>query len=164
MTNQTPAPSTDIIDRTNTRTGDRLADGSLVVNATGERSMTNTGWAATTSAPGSALTLDTFKVLDGWVLFEREDAIARVGMIHLVGRSDKERRYRPTPARVVQIGEPDQNKRGTFIKPQLKVGDRVALGRFAGHDIEIGGRLYVVATEDDVACVIGEDTKVSEVA
>lgn len=153
-----------IINRTNTRTGDRLSDGSLVVNAQGERSMTNTGWAATTSGPGSSLSMDTFKVLDGWVLFEREEAIAKVGMIHLVGRSDKERRYRPTPARVVQVGDPDQNLKGAFVKPQLKVGDRVALGRFAGHDIEIGGRLYVVATEDDVACVIGEDTTVSEVA
>lgn len=164
MISQAPAPSTDIINRTNTRTGDRLADGSLVVNATGERSMTHTGWAATTSAPNSKLSLNTFKVLDGWVLFEREDAIARVGMIHLVGKSDKDRRYRPTPARVVQVGAPDQNAKGTFIQPQLKVGDRVVLSRFSGHDIEIGGRLYVVATEDDVTVVIGDETTVSEVA
>lgn len=154
----------DIINRTNTRTGDRLSDGSLVVNAKGERSMTNTGWAATTSSPDSRLSLDTFKVLDGWALFEREDAISQVGLIHLVGRSDKERRYRPTPARVVQVGAPDQNARGVFVQPQLKVGDRVVLSRFSGHDIEIGGRLYVVATEDDVTVVIADDTTVSEVA
>jgi len=154
----------DIINRTNTRTGDRLSDGSLVVNARGERNNTHTGWAATTSNANSKLTLDTFKVLDGWVLFEREDPPDRFGDIHLVGKSDKDRRYRPTPARVVRVGESDQNKKGVFVDPQLKVGDRVALGRFAGHDIEIDGKLYVIATEDDVACVIGEGTTVSEIA
>lgn len=141
----------------NTRTGDRLSDGSLVVNASRSKSVSGE-WVAPTGAA-----LDNFRVLDGWILFEREDQITKVGKIELVGKSDKDRRYRPTPARVIQVGPADQTSKGGFVKPTLKVGDRVVLNRFAGHDIELGGRLYVVAVEDDVTCVIGEDTRVSEV-
>lgn len=143
---------------TQTRTGDRLADNSLVVNASGEK-RGGTDWLASTGIPS----IEAFRPGPGWVLFRREDRQEKVGKIVLAGKSEKDRRYRPTPARVVKVGPPHQIDSGAKVRPCLSAGDRVVLNRFCGHDIEIGGELLVIATEDDVVLIVGEDDKVSEV-
>ena len=144
---------------TKTRTGDRLSDNSLVVNAAGA-SRKDASWLASAGLPS----VDAFRPGPGWVLFEREKRAEAVGKVLLSSKSDKDRRYKPTAARVIKVGPPCQDQRsGVFIKPELSVGDRVVLNRFCGHDIEIGGKLYVVAAEADVALVIGEGDVLTEV-
>jgi len=143
----------------NNRTGDRLADNSLVVNAAGQR-RGSSDWLAGTGLDS----VDSFRPGPGWVLFEREGQAESVGKIVLVKKNDKDRRYRPTPARVIKVGPPHQIDSGAKVLPELRPGDRVVLNRFCGHDIEIGGKTYVVASEEDVALVINEGDTVAEVA
>lgn len=144
----------------NTRTGDRLEDNSLVVNAAGESSKPS-DWIASAGIES----VEKFTPGPGWVLFEREAQDRTVGKIHLVAKSDKDRRYRPTVARVVKVGPPmTHQKSGVRIDSQLIGGERVIINRFCGHDLEIGGKLYVVATEDEIVLVIGEADRLSEVA
>lgn len=144
---------------TKSRTGDRLSDNSLVVNAAGEKRAPS-GWLAGTGLDS----VDQFRPGPGWVLFEREEQVGSIGKIVLVKKNDKDRRYRPTPARVIKVGPPCQIDSGAKVCPELSAGDRVILNRFCGHDIEIGGKTYVVAAEDDVALIINEGDVVSEVA
>ena len=144
---------------TKTRTGDRLSDNSLVVNAAGA-SRKDASWLASSGLPS----VEAFRPGPGWVLFEREERPEAHGKVHLPSKSDKDRRYKPTTARVIKVGPPCQDQRsGAFVKPELSAGERVVLSRFCGHDIEIGGKLYVVASENDVALVIGEGDVLSEV-
>lgn len=141
------------------RTGDRLSDNSLVVNATNETNKDG-DWLADPGVDDVA----KFRPGPGWVLLEREERVDRVGRIHLAGKTEKERRYRPTPARVVKVGAPWQHERtGAKVQMELRAGDRVALRRFSGHDVLLGGREYVVAAEADVDLVLGESDVLQEV-
>lgn len=143
------------------RTGDRLSDNSLVVNPDGDGTKPTSGWLAS----AGVRSLDLFTPLRGWVVFEREERTDREGVVLLAPRSEKDRRYRPTTAIVRKIGAPAQHgKNGVRPAPQLSVGDRVILNRFSGHDVEIGGVMYVIATEDEVVLVIGPNDRLSEVA
>lgn len=141
------------------KTGDRLADNSLVVNATNDTNKDG-DWLADPGVDDVA----KFRPGPGWVLLEREERVGRVGRIHLAGKTEKERRYRPTPARVVKVGAPWQHeKKGAKVAMELRPGDRVAMKRFSGHDVLLGGREYVVASEEDVLLVIGESDVMQEV-
>lgn len=143
------------------KTGDRLTDNSLVVNPDGDGTKPTSDWSASTGVRS----LDSFTPGPGWIVFEREERSDREGTILLAPRSEKDRRYRPTTAIVRKVGAPAQHgKNGVRPAPQLSVGDRVILNRFSGHDVEIGGVMYVIGTEDEVVLVIGPDDRLSEVA
>lgn len=58
-------------------------------------------------------------------------------------------REKPTRARVVAVGDGGYIN-GHFRPTQLKVGDTVLMGKFAGSQIKIDGRDYVIVLEDDV--------------
>jgi chaperonin GroES len=61
---------------------------------------------------------------------------------------------KPQRGKVVAAGPGkllDNGKRGSL---SLKVGDEVFYGKYAGSDVEVGGKEYVVLRESDVLAVI----------
>ena len=62
---------------------------------------------------------------------------------------------KPKQGKVLAVGEGkalDDGKRAPF---QVKVGDRVLFTSYAGSEVTVEGKDYLVMTEDDVLAVVG---------
>jgi chaperonin GroES len=62
---------------------------------------------------------------------------------------------KPKQGKVLAIGEGkplDSGKRAAF---QVKVGDKVLFTSYAGNEVNVDGKEYLVMTEDDVLAVVG---------
>jgi chaperonin GroES len=62
---------------------------------------------------------------------------------------------KPKQGKVLSLGEGkvlDSGKRADF---QVKVGDRVLFTSYAGNEVNVDGKEYLVMTEDDVLAVVG---------
>lgn len=60
---------------------------------------------------------------------------------------------KPTRGEVVAVGK-GKLKDGQFQPLDVKVGDKVLFGKYAGTDIKIDGEDYVVAKEEDIIGII----------
>jgi chaperonin GroES len=61
---------------------------------------------------------------------------------------------KPKQGKVLSVGEGkvlDNGKRSAF---QVKVGDRVLFTSYAGNEVNLDGKDYLVMTEDDVLAVV----------
>jgi chaperonin GroES len=61
---------------------------------------------------------------------------------------------KPKQGKVVSVGEGkllDDGKRAAF---QVKVGDRVLFTSYAGNEVTLDGKEYLIMTEDDVLAVV----------
>jgi len=63
----------------------------------------------------------------------------------------------PMRGRVEFVGEGGYLESGQFRKTQLKVGDEVLYGRYAGSEISIGGKGYLILVESDIFGIVTED-------
>ena len=57
-------------------------------------------------------------------------------------------------ARVVAAGPGSKQDDGTVIPLDVKAGDTVLIGKYAGNEITVDGSDYVILTEDDILGVI----------
>ena len=57
-------------------------------------------------------------------------------------------------ARVVATGPGSKKDDGTVIPLDVKAGDTVLIGKYAGNEITVDGSDYVILTEDDILGVI----------
>lgn len=55
---------------------------------------------------------------------------------------------------VVAVGPGRINDQGQRNAPEVKVGDRVLFGKYAGEDVEVDGIEYKVLKEEDVLAVV----------
>ncbi len=55
---------------------------------------------------------------------------------------------------VVSVGPGRLNDKGVRNAPEVKVGDRVLFGKYAGEDVEVDDIEYKVLKEEDVLAVI----------
>ena len=61
---------------------------------------------------------------------------------------------KPKQGKVLEVGEGkalDNGKRGQF---QVKTGDRVLFTSYAGSEVTVGGKEYLIMTEDDILAVV----------
>lgn len=61
---------------------------------------------------------------------------------------------KPKQGKVISLGDGkllDDGKRATF---QVKAGDRVLFSSYAGNEVTVDGKEYLVMTEDDVLAVV----------
>src|SRR4051812_47967193 len=85
------------------------------------------------------------------ILVERiEEAEQRVGGI-IIPDSAKEK---PQSGRVVAVGKGRINDDGKVFPLDVKEGDTVLFGKYAGSDIKIDGREYLILREDDVLGIL----------
>ncbi|GAB3195503.1 chaperonin GroES [Pontibacter aydingkolensis] len=61
---------------------------------------------------------------------------------------------KPQRGEVVAVGEGKVSEQGSLMKPQVKVGDQVLYGKYAGTDISVDGNDYLIMRESDILAVL----------
>jgi chaperonin GroES len=61
---------------------------------------------------------------------------------------------KPAEGKVVAVGTGKITEDGKKVAIELKVGDRILFGKYAGNEIKIDGQEYLIMREDDVLGVI----------
>lgn len=61
---------------------------------------------------------------------------------------------KPIEGRVKAVGEGKISESGKRTKPELKVGDKVLYGKYAGTEIKVDGEDFLLMREDDVLGII----------
>ena len=61
---------------------------------------------------------------------------------------------KPIEGKVIATGEGRRTDSGQLIPMQVKVGETVLFGKYAGTEIKLNGQEYVVLREDDVIGVV----------
>jgi chaperonin GroES len=79
-----------------------------------------------------------------------EKEMARGGII--IPDTAKEK---PMEGEVLAVGNGRVLENGTKLALDVKVGDRVLFGKYAGNEIEIDGEEVVVVREDEVLAIMG---------
>jgi len=61
---------------------------------------------------------------------------------------------KPTQGKVVAVGPGKVNDDGERTKPEVKKGDKVIYGKFAGNEIEVDGDTHVLLRENELLAVV----------
>ncbi|WP_439882990.1 co-chaperone GroES [Pontibacter sp. MBLB2868] len=61
---------------------------------------------------------------------------------------------KPQRGEVVAVGEGKVSEQGSLMKPQVKVGDQVLYGKYAGTEISVEGNDYLIMRESDILAVL----------
>ncbi len=61
---------------------------------------------------------------------------------------------KPMEGKVVAVGAGRLNKDGSRAKMEVKAGDRVLFGKYAGQEIKINDKEHVIIKEDEVLGII----------
>jgi chaperonin GroES len=61
---------------------------------------------------------------------------------------------KPQQGRVIAVGKGKVTEDGKVLGMDVKVGDRVLFGKYAGNEIKIDGKEYLMMREDDILGVI----------
>ena len=62
---------------------------------------------------------------------------------------------KPKQGKVLAMGEGKPLENGTRAKFQVKVSDRVLFTSYAGSEVTVDGKEYLILTEDDILAVVG---------
>ena len=63
---------------------------------------------------------------------------------------------KPSEGKIVAVG-PGKFENGEIRPLSVKVGDRILFGKYAGTEVKISGKEYVVMREDDIMGVVIEE-------
>ncbi len=63
---------------------------------------------------------------------------------------------KPIEGKVVAVGNGKLLRNGEVKPLDVKVGDRVLFGKYAGTEVKIGGEEYLIMREDDILGIIEE--------
>ena len=88
--------------------------------------------------------------LDDRVLVEPIEEEEKVGSL-VIPDTAKEK---PMMGFVKAIGHDFDLKEGKPLKDLLKVGDKVLFGKYAGQEVKIGGKKYLVISRSDLLAVV----------
>jgi chaperonin GroES len=61
---------------------------------------------------------------------------------------------KPMEGEIVSVGPGARNEKSELIAPEVKAGDRVLFGKYAGTDVTINGEDLVIIKESDVMGII----------
>ncbi|RLA86235.1 MAG: co-chaperone GroES [Deltaproteobacteria bacterium] len=64
---------------------------------------------------------------------------------------------KPMEGKVIAVGKGRIKEDGTVIPLDVKVGDRVIFSKYAGTEIKIDGKEYLIMREDDILGIIVEE-------
>jgi len=62
---------------------------------------------------------------------------------------------KPMEGKVVAVGSGRMDKTGKAIPMQVKVGDKVLIGKYAGTEVKIDDVEHVIVKEDEVLGIVG---------
>jgi chaperonin GroES len=66
---------------------------------------------------------------------------------------------KPQQGTVIAAGNGKANDDGKRVPLDVKAGDRILFGKYAGQEIKLGGEVYLIMKEDDVLAIIEGQTK-----
>lgn len=61
---------------------------------------------------------------------------------------------KPQEAEVVAVGPGKRNDKGEVSAPDVKAGDKVLIGKYAGNEVKIDDQELVIIREDEILAVI----------
>jgi chaperonin GroES len=61
---------------------------------------------------------------------------------------------KPQEAEVLAVGSGKVLDNGTHVAPEVKVGDRILIGKYSGTDIKIDGQEMLILREDEVLAIL----------
>ena len=61
---------------------------------------------------------------------------------------------KPQQGTIIAAGNGKANRNGKRVRLDVKAGDRILFGKYAGQEIKIDGQEYIIMKEDDVLAVI----------
>ncbi|MFH1841872.1 MAG: co-chaperone GroES [bacterium] len=61
---------------------------------------------------------------------------------------------KPQQGKIVAVGPGQTNDAGERIKPEVKKGDVVLYGKYAGTEVTVGGKDYLILRESDVLAIL----------
>ena len=61
---------------------------------------------------------------------------------------------KPVEGKVMSVGPGKVNDQGNRVPLNLKEGDKILFGRYAGSEIKIEGEEYLMMREDDILAII----------
>ncbi|RJP22471.1 MAG: co-chaperone GroES [Candidatus Abyssobacteria bacterium SURF_5] len=62
---------------------------------------------------------------------------------------------KPQEGEVVAVGPGATGEDGKRIPMEVKKGDRILIGKYAGTEVKIDGKEYIIMREDEVLAIIG---------
>ncbi len=91
------------------------------------------------------------KPLGDRILAKREEAKdeARAGVV--IPDSAKEK---PQEAKVISVGDGRRDDKGKRIPMDVKKGDRILLGKYAGTEVTLNDEEHVILREEDVLAIV----------
>jgi len=89
------------------------------------------------------------------ILVERIEEKEQIKGGIIIPDSAKEK---PQEGKVVAVGNGKRLENGTTVPLDVKAGDRILFGKYAGSEIKVEDSEYLILREDEVLAVI-EDTK-----
>src|SRR5712691_9149436 len=69
---------------------------------------------------------------------------------------------KPQEAEVMAVGKGKRQDDGTLVALDVKVGDRVLLGKYSGNEIKVDGQELLIIREDEVLGVLEGKTKLAK--
>ena len=88
------------------------------------------------------------RVLSNRVLIEADPLVNKRGIIMPETTDEKS-----TTGVVIEVGPGDYHN-GVFVKPDIKIGDRVLFGKFAGTDVVVNDKKLLIMREQDIYLVL----------
>jgi chaperonin GroES len=61
---------------------------------------------------------------------------------------------KPQQGKIVAVGPGGVNDKGDRIKPEVKKGDVVLYGKYAGTEVSVSGKDYLILRESDVLAIL----------
>ena len=93
-----------------------------------------------------------FKPLNDYVLVSHSKEEEKTSGGIIIPDTVKEK---PQAGKVIALGPGRRDRDGNRIKLEVKVGDRIMFGKYAGTEIKIDGVDQIIMKEDDIFCVLG---------
>ncbi|MBP8129176.1 MAG: co-chaperone GroES [Candidatus Hydrogenedentes bacterium] len=85
------------------------------------------------------------------ILVKREEPKETVRGGIIIPDSAKEK---PQEGKVVAVGPGKLDENGKRVALEVKKGDRILMGKYAGTEVKIDGEEHIIMREDDVLAVI----------
>ena len=90
------------------------------------------------------------------ILVRRVEEVEKTRGGIIIPDSAKER---PLEGNVIAVGNGKRTEDGTLIKCDVKAGDRILFGKYAGTEIKVDGVDHIIIREDEVLGIIESNEK-----
>jgi len=91
------------------------------------------------------------KPLQDRVLVQRVEAMSKSAGGLYIPDTAKEK---PQEGKVVAVGKGKRREDGTIAALDVKAGDRILFSKYAGSDVTVDGKEYIIMREEDILGVI----------